>query len=169
MACPKTSWHGEGVSRRGRGRLLICAIAGVLACSAVAGAAPDSFPPPGRIVYSKPLGDGRRALFVGRANGSDAVPITAGPNDYNAQWSPDGRRVAFERSVAEDTSAVWVANGEDGSSARELDSDPYAEHPRWSPDGLWIAYQVQTSAYIYDAHRANTTFELWAVRPNGDA
>jgi Tol biopolymer transport system component len=147
-----------------------CSIAGLavllLALAGIAGAANGVAAPRGWIVYSKELDDGRRGLHVSRADGSDATQITDGPNDYNARWSPDGGRIVFERSVAEDETAVWVVNA-DGSGARELDTDPYAEHPRWSAGGRWIAYQVQTSFYIYDGNRANTTFEFRLVRPDG--
>lgn len=67
-------------------RAMSCALLGVLLFGGLAGAAPHSFPPPGRIVFSKQIGDETRALFVGRSDGSEAVQITAGPNDYNAQW-----------------------------------------------------------------------------------
>jgi dipeptidyl aminopeptidase/acylaminoacyl peptidase len=138
----------------------------LVALAGAGGAALGAPAPPDWIAYTGELADGRRALHVSRADGSGARQITEGPNDYNARWSPDGRKIAFERSIAEDQTAVWVVNA-DGSGARELDADPYAEHPRWSPRGGWIAYQVQTSFYIYDGHRANTTFELRLVRPDG--
>jgi Tol biopolymer transport system component len=109
---------------------------------------------------------GARALGVSRADGTSTRLITEGPNDYDARWSPDGRRIAFERSPAEDETAVWVVDA-DGSGARLLDADPYAEHPRWSPNGRWIAYQVQTSFSIHTTKRASTTFELHLVRPDG--
>lgn len=140
----------------------LCLIALVGAAGAVSG----SVRPSGRIVESRAVGDGRRVLFVSRADGSAAAQVSEGPSDYNARWSPDGHWVAFERSVAEDETAVWTVNA-DGSAARVLDANPLAEFPRWSPNGRWIAYQVQTSEDIRDANRANTTFELWLVRTEG--
>jgi Tol biopolymer transport system component len=145
--------------------LLPFALAGVFLTGGVAAAEPQGPPPPGVIVYARQI-DGRGVLVVGRPGGSEAVRITDGPLDTNPRWSPDGRRVVFERSVAEDVGSVWVVNV-DGTGERELDPDPYAEHPRFSPDGRWIAYQVQTSESIPDGTRAHTTFELWLVRPDG--
>jgi Tol biopolymer transport system component len=142
-----------------------CCALGILFVAGSAAAATHSFPPPGSIVFSKQTGSEKRALFVGRTNGSGAAQITEGPNDYNPQWSPDGRRIVFERSAVEGDSAVWIVNA-DGTGERELHGGPYAEHPRWSPDGRWIAFQVQTSEDI-GGGRAHTTYELWLIRPNG--
>jgi TolB protein len=140
------------------------------------GAAPSGTPgasesrPPGWIVYSAsevPLVPVRRQLVVARPDGSGATPVTTGSDDFSPQWAPDGRRIAFVRSIGADRTEIWLAKA-DGTGARPLDQDhPYAEHPRWSPDGRWIAYQVQTSTNIYSGTRAHTTFELWLVRPDG--
>lgn len=59
-------------------------------------------------------------------------------------WSPDGRRIAFLRTVATatntfSTSEVWIANS-DGSGVRMLEANAGPGRPRWSPDGRVIAY-----------------------------
>jgi Tol biopolymer transport system component len=150
-----------------RGVSLFAALVALLAAAALGGAATQSPRPPGSIVYSVPLGDGRSGLFVARADGSGATRITDGPDDFSPRWSPDGRRIVFVRSVAAGVTAIWVVDA-DGTEARQLDVDhPYAEHPRWSPNGRWIAYQVQTSTHVRTGLRAHTTFELWLVRPDG--
>ena len=143
-----------------------CALLGVVLAVPPASTAPSPAGPPGQIVFSKQVGEDRRALVVGRTDGSAAVRITAGPHDTRPQWSPGGRQIVFERRVADDVTSVWIVNA-DGTGEREFDSDPYAEHPRWSPDGRRIAYQVQTSERIPDGVRAHTTYELWLVRPDG--
>jgi Tol biopolymer transport system component len=137
----------------------------VVGGSGFVGAATHSFPPPGAIVFSKETADGKRALFVGRTDGSNAKQVTDGPSDSHPQWSPDGRRIVFERSVVEGDPTIWIVNA-DGTGERELHAGPYAEHPRWSPDGSWIAFQVQTSEDI-GGGRAHTTYELWLIRPSG--
>jgi Tol biopolymer transport system component/DNA-binding winged helix-turn-helix (wHTH) protein len=59
--------------------------------------------------------------------------------DVNAEFSPDGRKIAF----ASDRSgqwAIWVCDS-DGEHPRQLTSDiDQAASPRWSPDGQQIAF-----------------------------
>jgi dipeptidyl aminopeptidase/acylaminoacyl peptidase len=69
--------------------------------------------------------------------------------EYEPQWSPDGKLIAYTAtardvttidSVAEDTH-VWVIEA-DGGRGRELNraQDMRSRSPRWSPDGLRIFY-----------------------------
>src|SRR5207244_2914234 len=69
------------------------------------------------------------------------------PGDDYPSWSPDGRRIAFERSYGADvqhlTVAIWVANT-DGSHAHQL-TQPQLVHsedhsPSWSPDSRQIVF-----------------------------
>ena len=59
-----------------------------------------------------------------------------------AMWSPDGRRLVYERD-----GAIWTVRG-DGSDEREVAGGPserdYA--PAWSPDGAEIIYTRRTNA-----------------------
>jgi serine/threonine protein kinase len=61
-------------------------------------------------------------------------------NDYHAQYSPDGKRLAFE-STRSGENTVWVSNA-DGSEAVPLVSSrgAHAGSPSWSPDGQRIAF-----------------------------
>jgi Tol biopolymer transport system component len=110
------------------------------------------------------------SLFTAGADGTGSVELTTSGPDWEGEavWSPDGKRVAFTRVAAPDHvySAVWVVNA-DGTDARSLSGPTsYAEFPKWSPDGRWIAYQEQTD-YGSGGGRADTTFGLWIVRPDG--
>ena len=148
-----------------RQALALLVLAGALASSGVGDAASSARRPPGKIVYSGQVGQGR-SLFVARADGSRPVKITSGPNDFSPRWSPDGRRIAFVRSTSVGATAVWIVNA-DGTAAEPLDEQhPFAEHPRWSPNGRWIAYQVQMET-DESGLRRHTTFEFWLVRPDG--
>ena len=42
------------------------------------------------------------ALWITPANGGPARQLTAGPHDSNAQWSPDGKLLAFLRATEKD-------------------------------------------------------------------
>src|SRR5579872_2196900 len=60
--------------------------------------------------------------------------------DYNAQYSPDGKRIVFH-STRSGASEVWVCD-RDGSNARQLTflQAPLTGSPRWSPDGAQIVF-----------------------------
>jgi Tol biopolymer transport system component len=66
--------------------------------------------------------------------------VSSTRRDLNAQFSPDGRRVAFY-SNRSGTGEIWLADP-DGSNAVQLTSmrAPLIGTPRWSPDGQAIAF-----------------------------
>ena len=80
------------------------------------------------------------------ADGSGQRRLTLkGAHNFNPAWSPDGRRIAFERAPRQRYSykpgsagyEVYVMNA-DGSGEQRLTRG--GSHPRWSPDGRKIAY-----------------------------
>lgn len=94
--------------------------------------------------------DANRAVFSARGD-VFTVPAKYGPtrnltrtpgvHDRDAEWSPDGRRIAFlsDRS-GEDEIYVCAQNGGEEPVAVTSGGDVYKYGPRWSPDGkklLW--------------------------------
>ena len=78
-------------------------------------------------------------------------------NASQADWSPDGKRIAFLRNAIagnKQLSIVGLANP-DGGNPREIArvEDHTLIHPRWSPDGSTIAFaeltQVGTARIIF--------------------
>ncbi|MCP5114806.1 MAG: hypothetical protein GY953_28590, partial [bacterium] len=76
----------------------------------------------------------------------DARPerfVSSTLSEYNPQYSPDGKWIAFESSRS-GAPSIWVASA-DGTGARMLVSEPdtHAGSPRWSPDSSRIAFDWQ--------------------------
>lgn len=127
-----------------------------------------------RIAFQRALGPrtGRVrmvALFVMLADGSHARRITQrGKNplvkqpveDQAPSWSPDGRRLAFERFwKAREHTAIFTVRL-DGTGLRRI--TPWwldASQPDYSPDGRWILFRTRKSSDIAG--------NIQLVRPNG--
>jgi len=64
--------------------------------------------------------------------------------DVSAEFSPDGRRIAFGSGRGGEGMAIWLANA-DGSGLVQLTRGPEDYHgsPQWSPDGRWIAFDAR--------------------------
>jgi Tol biopolymer transport system component len=79
----------------------------------------------------------RRDLFHPESPAVELVPSSRG--QYNAQYSPDGKRIAFA-SLRSGLLGVWIS-GDDGSNLVQI-SNPahYSGSPQWSPDGTKIAF-----------------------------
>src|ERR671913_1208924 len=88
------------------------------------------------------------ALFVMNPDGSHIRQITHPPKDWrdtNPAWSPDGKRIAFQRLKSdESTSRIMVVNPDTGNTRTVVpctgERCVYASDPYFSPDGHSIAY-----------------------------
>ncbi|MBI1874177.1 MAG: PD40 domain-containing protein, partial [Acidobacteria bacterium] len=89
------------------------------------------------------------SLYVVPTSGSEAPRrLTSGIRDTSPRWSPDGKRLAFVRSIDKDgkpqAGQIYLLPT-DGGEARPLtETANGAGVPVWSPDGNTIAFTTPT-------------------------
>jgi Tol biopolymer transport system component len=96
------------------------------------------------IVFASTRSVGFFDLWVMNADGTGARQLTDGNLDEFPSWSPDGRRVAFDRQPylgANPRSSLWIVDA-DGTNAHKVDVgvNETVIEPSWSPEGERIAY-----------------------------
>ena len=118
-------------------------------------------------------------LWVVRTDGDGARKVvgTSGWDEYPA-WSPDGRRIAFDRALydrdeAVKTIDVWTV-GADGRGRRNVTHDGSAALPAWSPGGTALAFVRGDGVFVVNpdgstrrhvGRRADPTEPAWS--PDG--
>jgi Tol biopolymer transport system component len=74
------------------------------------------------------------------ADGSRQRPVSRVSGEYPA-WSPDGRRLAFDRNAFGPTGwDIWVVNSDGSHPMPLIASGADEQGAAWSPDGKTIAY-----------------------------
>lgn len=71
-------------------------------------------------------------------------------NDSGAAWSPDGSKIAFERS-----SELWVMNSDGTKQTRLTNNAVIDSNPTWSPDGSQLAFVSERDGDL----------DIWAMKP----
>jgi Tol biopolymer transport system component len=122
--------------------VLACGLLGTLVLADSARPATEAAPS-GVLLYHKVV-NGTEQIFTIRADGSGNHQLTYGPTaSLNADWSPDGRSIVFEREEP-DHAAVSIMNA-DGTNVRELTPQGLQGTPAFSPDGTSIIYSRDLS------------------------
>jgi TolB protein len=149
------------ISHKHHPRRLACIAVASLASLALASASAAARPAD-RLVFERiDSATGKIGLYTMRPDGSGLRAITspgAGEDrDSLPDWSPDGRRIAFERALGPLPSAgpppvvgIFVMDA-DGSHVRQLTqlqpgSGTEDHSPSWSPDGRRIAFMRANTA-----------------------
>jgi Tol biopolymer transport system component len=116
----------------------------------------------GRIAFSSTRGDGTQRLYVANGDGRAAqlvLPSPPGPEtaDVEADWSPRGNELLFERFIfgGPVTTELYVVHS-DGSGLRRLTNTPdrLELQPAWSPDGTKITFFGFTGVGTPNPHAA---------------
>ncbi len=93
-------------------------------------------PVAGQIAFSR---NGR--IYLASTDGTGAVQLSAGPDDSEPAWSPDGSRIAFSRGG--DAGGIYVMGADGGTAVRRASA---GSSPTWSADGQWVAFACQVRA-----------------------
>ena len=82
------------------------------------------------------------ALYVQEGMTGDRTEIGENLSGFTPpSWSPDGRRLAFDSKVEEDTREIFIAEGEGLARLRRITFDSlWNLNPHWSPAGDQIAF-----------------------------
>ena len=87
-------------------------------------------------------GSGRRRLARNPAGNETSFGCANPPSIPRPAWSPDGKKIAFERFRGYSSPRIYVINT-DGSGRRRLTTKDDTG-PSWSPDGRGIAFSRYT-------------------------
>lgn len=128
--------------------------------------------------------DGGDNIYVMNDDGGNVQRLTSiqlPGKDANPNWSPDGKRIAFERNVSEDPHRrrieLFIID-RDGSNLEQLtDYNALTGEPSWAPDGRYIAFSSKRSKeldiYVIDILTReirqltrNEGIREWATNPS---
>lgn len=135
----------------------------VAVAAGVAGSAPSAqatFPgKPGPIAFQRfvdPKDEENVQIFSVARPGAKARKLTSGGNGYNPDYSPDGRRIVFERRFGGVKPDAIVTMGSDGSSPAVVPTSCAADpclgdnSPAWSPDATRLVFERAFGPIIHD-------------------
>jgi dipeptidyl aminopeptidase/acylaminoacyl peptidase len=124
--------------------------------------APEASPSPdGRRVAFVSDRDGWDHLYVVPTDGGEPTALTRGTFEVRSPvWSPDGQRIAFDASEANDAGirrlvvATLAPDGRSARLARVTEGRGTNVGPVWSPDGRMLVFQHADARQSADLFRA---------------
>lgn len=129
-----------------------------------------------RIAYVRSIGStAGEQLWVMDADGSNKKPLINNPRTNSPQfgnnpvWSPDGKKVAFDRcsncELGGKNYEIFIADLSAGT-IDTLTNHPVGDsHPTWAPDGQQIAFTSNRD--YYDADTLRFRKDLYIMNING--
>ena len=101
-----------------------------------------------RMVYVQSLYDSNVWRMALSADGKPERVIASSQREEQAEYSPDGRKIAFSSSRS-GSWEIWVTDA-DGSRARQMTSFAVGSvtRPRWSPDGRNLALAARPTGNV---------------------
>jgi Tol biopolymer transport system component len=101
------------------------------------------------------LHDGRIHLYTPASDGMRSIDATLGAT--NLTWSPDGRRIAYERLALQGEDVSVALRVIDIQTEEQEELAAYGRlhgiGPVWSPDGNWILYQRCAPSSVCNGER----------------
>ena len=96
-----------------------------------------SYSPSGKWIAFSSAREGGTSIFIMDEGGENVKRITNGKLDLFSSWSPDEKKLVFQRRDTEGFTFYTI--NVDGTNETKL-SDEVRFYPRWSPDGSSILY-----------------------------
>jgi TolB protein len=118
-----------------------------------------AYSPDGKhLLFDSTRQEGKTALYVTDADGSNATRITFFGDEWGGTWSPDGTAIAFH-AHPDNNSDIYVTSFPPLGPPRRLTNDEAVDWtPAWSPDGSRIAFLTD---------RSNDQDDIWSVAVDG--
>ena len=112
--------------------------------SAVTATSSPALPPvtglPGTFAFRRDSGD-NSDVFLMQPDRSGLLQLTPDPGlDSAPMLSPDGTRVAFERSGSAGNADIWIVNADGTNEIPITQTDEFEDWPSWSPDGTRLLF-----------------------------
>ena len=110
--------------------------------------------------------DGNYDLWIISAAGGASRQLTNHPRDeWAADWSPDGKWIAFNAGDRRGTADLWIIPSEGGTARQLTDQQNYG--PSWSPDGKWIAYCSEGGPAANQRRMSLGHWDIWLLPSSG--
>lgn len=143
-----------GTSKLHRPAIAVAVLAAVFGPAAPAGA---TFPGrPGPIAFERIVNEDTTQIFSVARPGAKARKLSSGGSGFNPDYSPDGRRLVFERRFGGVRPDAIVMMGSDGSSPAIVKTTCSADpclgdnSPAWSPDGNRLVFERAFGPIVED-------------------
>ncbi|MBA3351360.1 MAG: PD40 domain-containing protein, partial [Blastocatellia bacterium] len=113
----------------------------------------------------------KTTFYLADADGSDEIPLPFLPG--NLDWSPDGRRIAYQKNVKVGDPDLFVYSLETAASVNVTNDPGFDADPNFSPDGTQIAFASlrdgNAEIYLMNADGGNvrrlTNHPAWDNHP----